>query len=536
MGCGASLVAKAKEKDKAIRRRHVRQYRREILRQQYSTLEVLDDERLSHTIEVLSAMSVPVIAWCMDGTIVHVNETALIVLERDEESLRVGNHISKLLDLPEDLCTDEYYGLLETKQVAVRVLRGSGSIMTMSLSTSAVEYKDKKTRRDLYMLLGVLHPTSEVHEAFAMPLQEEVFKCDDVDALSISTSTANVNSHHGLGESPLPLFASSANRRLSLEELDNDDAQSRDTSPLSMTSTRSFRNANQVRFNPLQISDDAHVLMEGIDQPLMLVGSNGQIVTWNTGCQRVFGPTASEMIGHNLDLLIPHPFHEWHKKYLTENLKSRAKVKEGRISSKPRKALLSQGVKTVGRRIDSPSQQVLRKDFEEDPLKGRDVPEGPQLIPLSISFGEVWVGHCDRPFWFVMCTEFPKGESLPTSVQIRMDEATLSTNEHPAVLPAERPLLDESFTRTSSSYKFRTVTGNLAGKFRPGEGENSLNGHPLIGHSPHRNGHPSPNGHLPNISQKGHSTQYDRSLSLPEDFTTHLPSVPIVPVEEPVGP
>jgi len=331
MGCGASLVAKAKEKDKAIRRRHVRQYRREILRQQYSTLEVLDDERLSHTIEVLSAMSVPVIAWCMDGTIVHVNETALIVLERDEESLRVGNHISKLLDLPEDLCTDEYYGLLETKQVAVRVLRGSGSIMTMSLSTSAVEYKDKKTRRDLYMLLGVLHPTSEVHEAFAMPLQEEVFKCDDVDALSISTSTANVNSHHGLGESPLPLFASSANRRLSLEELDNDDAQSRDTSPLSMTSTRSFRNANQVRFNPLQISDDAHVLMEGIDQPLMLVGSNGQIVTWNTGCQRVFGPTASEMIGHNLDLLIPHPFNEWHKKYLTENLKSRAKVKEGRI-------------------------------------------------------------------------------------------------------------------------------------------------------------------------------------------------------------
>ena len=123
--CGASLV---KREVQHHRRKQVRKHRREILKQQYSTLEVLDDERLCHTIEALSEMLVPVfllcviarptilsprafrrsaylavafrlpfsllhsptvIVWCVDGTLVHVNETALTFLERDEDTLRV---------------------------------------------------------------------------------------------------------------------------------------------------------------------------------------------------------------------------------------------------------------------------------------------------------------------------------------------------------------------------------------------------------------------------------------------------------------
>ena len=49
---------------------------------------------------------------------------------------------------------------------------------------------------------------------------------------------------------------------------------------------------------------------------VILIDTGGMIVMFNPACERLFGYTAAEVIGLNVRVLMPPPFHEEHDKYL----------------------------------------------------------------------------------------------------------------------------------------------------------------------------------------------------------------------------
>lgn len=51
-----------------------------------------------------------------------------------------------------------------------------------------------------------------------------------------------------------------------------------------------------------------------IPDGLICTGSDGNILVWNEGAERIFGHTAAEAVGRSLDLIIPEAFREAHDK------------------------------------------------------------------------------------------------------------------------------------------------------------------------------------------------------------------------------
>jgi PAS domain S-box-containing protein len=49
---------------------------------------------------------------------------------------------------------------------------------------------------------------------------------------------------------------------------------------------------------------------------VILIDAAGNVVMFNPACEKLFGYTADEVIGHNVKLLMPTPFHEEHDRYL----------------------------------------------------------------------------------------------------------------------------------------------------------------------------------------------------------------------------
>jgi len=50
---------------------------------------------------------------------------------------------------------------------------------------------------------------------------------------------------------------------------------------------------------------------------VILIDRSGRILMFNPACERLFGYSASEVIGQNVKMLMPSPFHEEHDRYLT---------------------------------------------------------------------------------------------------------------------------------------------------------------------------------------------------------------------------
>jgi PAS domain S-box-containing protein len=53
-------------------------------------------------------------------------------------------------------------------------------------------------------------------------------------------------------------------------------------------------------------------IVEGITDALIVADKDGSIELWNGGAEAIFGFTAQEAIGHNLDLIIPERLRERH--------------------------------------------------------------------------------------------------------------------------------------------------------------------------------------------------------------------------------
>src|SRR5438477_12355232 len=79
-----------------------------------------------------------------------------------------------------------------------------------------------------------------------------------------------------------------------------------------------------------------HTAVDGV----ILIDAAGTVLVFNPACERLFGYPASEVIGQNVKLLMPSPFHDEHDSYL-DNYRRTGERK-----------IIGIGRKVVGRRRD----------------------------------------------------------------------------------------------------------------------------------------------------------------------------------------
>jgi PAS domain S-box-containing protein len=80
----------------------------------------------------------------------------------------------------------------------------------------------------------------------------------------------------------------------------------------------------------------AEILIAKMPDALIYADSNGMIQRWNDGAARMFGYTAAEAIGQNLDLIIPASLRERHWSGFHETMRTgQTRYGEGQILSVP---------------------------------------------------------------------------------------------------------------------------------------------------------------------------------------------------------
>lgn len=75
-----------------------------------------------------------------------------------------------------------------------------------------------------------------------------------------------------------------------------------------------------------QRADSLRAILENVIDGIITISEKGLIKSFNTSAERLFGYTASEVIGKNIKMLMPDPYHSEHDSYL-ENYISTGKGK-----------------------------------------------------------------------------------------------------------------------------------------------------------------------------------------------------------------
>eukprot|EP00756_Hemistasia_phaeocysticola_P039432 Hpha_TRINITY_DN16814_c5_g1::TRINITY_DN16814_c5_g1_i1::g.151591::m.151591 len=476
MGCGGSVPKEDKEdKEDKERRIKVKRHRSEVLKameQQYAeSAKMMDDPCLTHTLSVLAELPAPVIVWQMDGTVLLANVASLQLLQRDVERFIGGCHLSKMVIIPLELHKDY-------TQLTFKELTGAGGILEsgerteISISTSIMEVSGV----ELYV--GTLREGEWIipHEgelqsppALKVPPIQKVEVIEDND--NDNDKDAGKENEKDPGRlSSFPLIPGvTGGLTVTADQTDDKCSRksSRMSSQLSLSSPIHQRPRNQVHFSRAQVSADVLLVLDSMKHPAMLTTAKGQILHWNAGCERVFGPTAEEATGHMIEMLIPYPYQEYHHKYLFENLrrpkadkgdrtpKSKKNDKANRLTSMPRQDFVSRAHDMIARRIDSPSQIALRE-------KGLECPS-PDLLIMRMMVTEM--SSCGDVLWMVILNEC---EIASQRHRLLLAEAHLETNHHPAMLPKEHPPLPVAQGRSvyfSPSGRRLSTSSPTAGKY-----------------------------------------------------------------------
>eukprot|EP00756_Hemistasia_phaeocysticola_P004825 Hpha_TRINITY_DN1302_c0_g1::TRINITY_DN1302_c0_g1_i1::g.93468::m.93468 len=378
MGCGASTTEHGpknkKSLEKAQRKARLRAYRNQVLSEQNHDVE--RDPKLDMALEVLALLPYPTLVWSEDGTIQHANAAALEMLRHDEDSLRIGNHLSKVLGFDHSRSSD----FLENPSTATEIITSDGERIPANISVALIstsetkENADQPSEADLF--LGTLEWWAPCPKTPSVPSVE--CNADKVPIVQLPeqiTITTPVM--------PMEDFSDNSDSRSPGPNECYPRVRSNEGSPRARSNDGNMSpRMRSVHFSHSQLADDAVVLLDSLQHAAMILTATGQIVHWNTGCERLFGPTSNQIIGHQFDVLIPAPYHFNHQSYLKENLASenaikekegvqldpkkpkiRTKMMQSRHTSMPRKKVLARFHDVVGRRIDC---SKLPKDEPQD--------------------------------------------------------------------------------------------------------------------------------------------------------------------------
>ncbi|QAR33768.1 PAS domain S-box protein [Geovibrio thiophilus] len=86
-------------------------------------------------------------------------------------------------------------------------------------------------------------------------------------------------------------------------------------------------------------------MAEKTDDGIMYVTADGRIAYWNNGCERIFGFTAAEAAGANLDLIIPEKHRNRHWEGFNKVLETGRTAYSGRMLKVP--AIRKDGAKLI---------------------------------------------------------------------------------------------------------------------------------------------------------------------------------------------
>eukprot|EP01065_Artemidia_motanka_P050250 TRINITY_DN8551_c1_g1_i1.p1 TRINITY_DN8551_c1_g1~~TRINITY_DN8551_c1_g1_i1.p1 ORF type:complete len:563 (+),score=117.45 TRINITY_DN8551_c1_g1_i1:57-1745(+) len=479
MGCAATTEVRHQVTGfftDGIRRRRIEAHRLAVLaamKKQYSADSLLDDEKLSFAVGMLSEFPIPIILWDEEGTVIHANGAALELLEHDDKSLRIGHHISKLLLLPKEYEGD-FSAFCYRDCVGLQAITNSGAHIDIRLYATAVPIS-----KGTGAFCGLITPAIYGGSQTQMPaVNVPVLKVDHTDYADSSNP-----SHRSSAISSANSAKNTPRKKRPRVEDDELEAQSLTGSVSSALQLRIARSPSafshheayvlggdspcgsprlasarkNVHFSRTLISEDSCTILDSVQQPTMLLTANGQIVHWNPACERVFGPTSEEMQGHNASVLVPDPYHQAHERHIQETLSRQVQGRSGslqmaktrdrdRLSAIPRPYLLRQSRDVVARTLRS--RKDSQSEADEIPVQGPETAEKKdpepawtsQLVPIRIVVAEVWMQQ-ETPYWLVVCAMPGERSRLSQAHKTLMRTAAADTPDQPALLP-EKPSLE----------------------------------------------------------------------------------------------
>lgn len=148
--------------------------------------------------------------------------------------------------------------------------------------------------------------------------------------------------------------------------------------------------------NKAQIPEDICLVVDSLRHPSFICSLQGTIEHWNDAAVAIFGLKPEEVLGMNVDILVPHPYGPHHQAYM-DSFRGEPEIPNRHRFLRSERGIVARG-KKGGDGEDDLGMKVKRKSC---------------LIPVRLSIAEVRLGK-DRNAYLCQCRKMRIEGMLPT--------------------------------------------------------------------------------------------------------------------------